>query len=579
MIESLLEVHRRAQAAGHGGKAAVYADACRSLGLSLATLHARLNEVAVRPTRKRRSDAGQVALTLAEAQTLSAVMMEGYRANNKRILALREALAKLRANVGGFACAVDHGTGEMTPLSETSCARALRQYNLHPDQLRQPAPSRQLASDHPNDVWQLDFSISTLFYVPGEGQSGMQDMAPAEFYSGKPGNFEKIKRQRLLRGIVTDHTSGSIFVHYLAGGESLTNMAELFLTAVAQRPGQEMYGVPFHLMVDPGSGAGGAFKNLLRRLDVTLIVNQPGNPRAKGQVENAHNLVETSFESGFKFSHVPDIAWINDKAMQWMRWYNSAQIHSRHGRSRWDKWREITASQLRLVDAALARQLLTHEPATPKVDVHLRVRFAGRLWSLADVEGINVGDKIAITYNPFDPACAWLVQHDAEGREQLIAVPEAQVDEHGFAADAARIGREYKAMPDTPAMTNKKRVERMATGTATDTEAAASRKAKQLPFGGAFDPYKHHADLPVATPLPRRGTALQPMVTTAVAERRLNHFDAARRLVAEHGVTMNPELLATLRGLHPDGVPEDQLADLAARLTVRAGLQLVSGGA
>jgi len=95
-----------------------------------------------------------------------------------------------------------------------------------------------------------------------------------------------------------------------------------------------MHGVPFQLMVDPGSGMAGAFKNLVRRLRIKLIVNAPGNPRAKGQVENAHNLVETNFESGFKFTHVPSIDWINDKAQMWMRHYNSARVHTRHKMTR-----------------------------------------------------------------------------------------------------------------------------------------------------------------------------------------------------------------------------------------------------
>jgi hypothetical protein len=40
---------------------------------------------------------------------------------------------------------------------------------------------------------------------------------------------------------------------------------------------------------------------------------------------------------------------------------------------------------------------------------------------------------------------------------------------------------------------------------------------------------------------------------------------------------MSPELIGTLKNLHPEGVPEDQLTDLAARLTVRAGLRVVGG--
>lgn len=581
LIDALLDVQRRAHAAGHGGKQAVYAAACQLLDMSRATLMRRLKEVTVQPQRKRRSDAGTTSLSLAHAQELSAKLMEGFRANDKSIHALKLALERIRAHNPLFACVTDPDTGETRPLSCSACARALRRYALHPDQLRAPAPVQALASDHPNDVWQIDASISTLFYVPGERQSGLQDMAPGVFYKNKPENFEKIKRQRLTRYVLTDHCSGSIFVHYVAGGESTVNMAESFLRAIEPRPQQQMHGVPFHLMMDPGSaGIGGAFMGLLRRLQVKPVVNKAGNARAKGQVENAHNLVETNFESGFKFTHVPGIDWINEQAQTWMRYYNSARDkkHSRHGLTRWDKWLQITQQQLRLVDAALARALLTHAPETPKVDRELCVRFAGRVWRVRDVPGVMVGEKVEITYNPFDQATAYVVQHDADGQELLVPVPEVQEGEHGFSAGAARIGREMKSLPDTVAVTNRKLVERLAMGADTDEAAAAARKAKALPFGGTFDPYKHHeAALPAATMLPRRGTELG--TTTRVAQAApelLTYFAAAKALVAK-GVAMSPELVGTLKGLHPDGVPEDQIDALVARLAVRAGLRVVGG--
>ena len=580
LIDALLDVQRRAHAAGHGGKQAVYATACEHLGYSRATLMRHLKEVTVKPQRKRRSDAGNTTLSLADAKRLSAQMMEGYRANDKSIQSLTLSLEQLRAENPLFASAIDPDTGETRQLSDGACARALRAYALHPEQLRAPAPVQALASDHPNDVWQIDASISTLFYVPGERQSGMQDMAPGVFYKNKPENFEKIKRQRLTRYVLTDHCSGSIFVLYVPGGESTVNMAESFLAAIAQRPGQQMYGVPFHLMMDPGSaGIGGAFMNLLRRLQVTPVVNKAGNARAKGQVENAHNLVETNFESGFKFTHVPSIDWINDKAQMWMRHYNSARTHTRHKMTRWDKWLEITQQQLRLVDAKLARDLITHAPETPKVDSEMQVRFASRVWSLRDVPGVMVGEKVSITYNPFDVATAFLVQHDADGQELLVPVPEVQEGAHGFSAGAARIGREMKSMPDTAATTNRKLIERLATGTDTDEAAAAARKAKTLPFGGTHNPYAHHEpSLPTAVVLPRRGTDLGATTRVAQAEPELlTHFEAAKVLVAK-GVTMNSELLTTLKGLHPAGVPETQIDALVARLTVRAGLRVVGGG-
>lgn len=40
---------------------------------------------------------------------------------------------------------------------------------------------------------------------------------------------------------------------------------------------------------------------------------------------------------------MPGIEWINEQAQMWMRYYNSARVHSR-GLTRWDKWLEITAS-------------------------------------------------------------------------------------------------------------------------------------------------------------------------------------------------------------------------------------------
>ena len=578
LIEALLDVARRAQAAGHGNKEAVYTAACQHLGLSRATLMRNLKEVTVKTDRKRRSDHGETSLSRSDAQLLSSAMMEGYRANDKSIVTLRKALKMLRANRPGFACAIDSATGEIRQLSESACARALRTHNMHPEQMRQPDPVQSLASAHPNDVWQLDFSISTLFYVPDQSQNGMQDMDKAVFYKNKPDNFEKIKRQRLLRGAITDHLSGSIYVLYQQGGESMENMAELLLAAIAKRPGQQMYGVPFHLMVDPGSGAGGAFKNLARRLQINLIINEAGNPRAKGQVENAHNLIETDFESGFKFAHVPSIEWINEKAQGWMRHYNSVNVHSRHGMSRWSKWLQITEQQLRLVDVKLARELLTHEPAMPKVDRELNVRFAGRVWSVKDVPGVLVGEKLSVTHNPFNEATAYVVDRDASGNELLIEIPEIKRNEHGFFEGAALIGREHKSLGDTEASANRKQVERIATGATTDEQARAARKAKQLPFGGTIDPYKHHDELPAATVLPRKGVDLQ--LTTATREAPaavLNSFETATRLRAM-GMQMDREKTSQIRAWYPDGIAEDQLQALFDRLTVRGSLRVVAGG-
>lgn len=581
LITYLCDVAARAAAAPHGEKEAVYASACAHIRVSRATLLRKLKEVTVKPQRKRRSDAGSSQLALEDARRLSAELMQGFRANDKKIMSMALALERLRANLPGFACWTNTTTGEIQPLSESACTRALRLQGLHPEQLTRDTPAQPQRSEHPNDVWQIDASISTLFYVPED--ASLQDMSPDVYYKNKPGNFEKIKRQRLTRYVITDHCSGAVFVHYVPGGESIANMAEAFLQAIQQRPGQQMYGVPLRLGMDPGSaGAAGAFKNLLRRLLVAPVVNEVGNARAKGQVENAHNLVECDFESGFKLTHVPNLAWINEQAQRWMRFFNSARVHGRHRKTRYAKWMEITQLQLRLAPAPdLCRELLTHEPESRKVDQFLHVSFARRAWSVKAVPGVMVGEKLMVTYNPYNAAGAYVVTHDADGREELIEIPEATLNEHGFFESAALIGREHKRPADTVLDTNRKAIERFAMGAETDEQAAAARKAKALPFGGTHDPYKHHDNLPAALPLPRRGTDLQPATTTSrtpVAARVLTLFEVAGALV-RMGVTMTRESNAQVRSWYPDGVPEAELDDLKARLTVRAGLRVVAGGA
>ncbi len=194
--EMLVDAWRAAEAAGHGKKQAILKDLADRLGVSMATLYRELEALGLKKGRKQRTDAGNMVLSLADAQTISAYMMQGYRANNKKLTTVRGALEVLRANGMIAAGRVDETSGEFFPLSENAVARALRQYGLHPDQLRRPAPSRQQRSAHPNDVWEIDVSISTLFYVP---EDGLKDMAPGEFYKNKRGNFESIKRQRLNR--------------------------------------------------------------------------------------------------------------------------------------------------------------------------------------------------------------------------------------------------------------------------------------------------------------------------------------------------------------------------------------------
>ncbi|MFM2520608.1 integrase, partial [Escherichia coli] len=103
----------------------------------------------------------------------------------------------------------DETTGEFFPLSEDAISRALRNYGLHPEQLDAPAPHTEVASLHPNHVWQIDASLCTLYYL-SNGHKGLQVMDSAKFYKNKPANLARIASDRVWSYEITDHASGWI---------------------------------------------------------------------------------------------------------------------------------------------------------------------------------------------------------------------------------------------------------------------------------------------------------------------------------------------------------------------------------
>lgn len=582
-IQRLTQIAQAAAAAPSGGKQAIYDAACRELCVSRATLHRYLKKVTVKPERKQRSDAGDVALTRDEAIAISAMLMVSHRKTNKRLMSIGQAVEILRANGEVQAERIDPATGEIKRLSDSAIGRALRAYSLHPDQLNRPEPAVELKSLHPNHVWQIDASLCVLYYLNARTptESGLQVMEHDKFYKNKPANLKRIESDRVWSYEVTDHYSSTVFVHYVLGAESGVNLAESFMAAIQPRDGDPFHGVPFILMMDMGSAnTSGLFANLARRLQVKLIAHAPGNARATGQVEKARDLIERSFESGLRLRPVADLTDLNAQAQRWARWFNANKIHSRHGKARYDQWLTITAEQLRLAPPLeLCQELLTHTPEQRKVSDTLTVSFKGNEYDVRHVPGVMVGEKLHIALNPYVPDAATVVDMDADGNEQLHTVPLVARNEAGFRVDGNVIGEDWKRPANTALEVNRREVERFAMDASTDEEAKAQRKAKAVPFGGRIDPFAVIDQAPDRSYLPKRGADLVPSAhnSSRTSARVLSQFEAAQVLVAR-GMTMSRELVATLRSQYPDGVPEDALDALEDRLTVRGSLRVVAGG-
>ncbi|MFE8150174.1 DDE-type integrase/transposase/recombinase [Brenneria goodwinii] len=570
LTERLVAIARAARQAGHGNRGAIYDAACRELGLSRATLLRKLKEVAVTDKRKKRVDAGQSALTRDEAAMISATLMEATRKNGKRLYSIADAVETLRANGMIAAGRMVEQTGEFLPLSETAISRALRNYGLHPDQLNQPAPVTELASRHPNHVWEIDASLCTLYYL-SNGHKGLQVMDSARFYKNKPANLARIASDRVWSYEIIDHASGWIYVEYVMGAESGENLCSVLINAMQERGGADvLHGVPKLLYLDPGSAnTAGMTKNLCRALGIELMAHKAHAARSTGSVEKARDIIERKLEPGLKFQPVYSLQELNALAQKWRAHFNATAIHSRHGKTRTDVWLKITAAQLiQAPSVEVCRELAVATPEERKVTPKLRVSFRGTEYDVSAVPDVMVGEKLLITRNPWRTDAAQVVLTGEDGHDLFFLVDEVVKNALGFADSAAVIGERYQARPDTPAQTAAKQIEQLITGTDNATDAAAARKAKALPFGGELDPYKHIDDSTLPTFMPRRGQASE-VRGPRVEQRPLTHVEAAKTLrerFAARNQAWTAHHFRQLSVLYPNGVQADQLEEAADAL-------------
>ncbi len=130
MIERLKAVENQAEAMERGARSAYLKQQAQELGISLATLYRKLEAVSVKPTRKRRSDAGKTELKQEEAKLISAVLVEAMRRNGKRLMSVRQAVEMLRANGKIEAARIDGETGEVIPSLRTAF-RPLARHRPH----------------------------------------------------------------------------------------------------------------------------------------------------------------------------------------------------------------------------------------------------------------------------------------------------------------------------------------------------------------------------------------------------------------------------------------------------------------
>ena len=550
---------------------------CTATGLSRATFLRQIKPFRVASGRKTRADKGKHQINTEELRLISAAWLHMRRNNNKVMATLARVLEILRANNKVKAEYLDVSTGEIRPYSADSVERALRNANMHPDQLLRPAPVVQMQSRHPNHVWQIDPSLCVLYYLKESGKgNGLCIMEEGEYYKNKPANVAKVEAQRVWRYVITDHTSGVIYVEYVYGGETAENISHCFVNAIQpkENPNEPFYGVPEILMFDRGSAnMSKMFSHLLHQLDIKVEIPQAKNARAKGQVEKGNDIVERQFESGLRFMNVSGLIELNALAHKWMRYFNGKAVHSRHKQTRYQKWQSIRPEQLieppsreicqELMLTALSERLVTDK---------LEISFEGKRYDVRNVPDVRVGEKIKLGKNPYRPECIQVecresITVDGEQKERLYwtVLEPIEINEHGFRVDAAMIGEEYKAQKKTAFEINKEKAEKLAYGTDNEEDLKRAKKANAPLFGGEINPYKHIEDEKLALYLPKRG---QEHELTANAKRvelpLINPVEILKRLKAAMGEAYSAEVSQFVLQRYPQGMTEPELEALIA---------------
>jgi len=548
--------------APHKGRGEIAAEGARALGVSVQTFYSRLRKVGYNSGRKLRADKGDSRVSVDQVRTVAAMLQASRRTTGKRMLPVCDAIDVAGAN------------GILTErVSPTTMLRIMRREGCHPSQLAQPTPHTSMRSLHPNHVWQLDASICVLYYLRN-GQAAVMD--ERTFNARKPKDLARIGNQRVMRYALTDHYTGDVIARYYeAAGEDQKTLFDFLLFAFRPQPGRVMHGVPWMFVWDAGSAnQSHGIRNLLDQLAVRHWAHIPGNPRAKGQIECVHNVIERKFEGRLTFTRIDSIEQLNAHLDTWLRGFNGAHVMRRHGHTRDALWQTIRTDQLRLCPPIATCAVLMHSKPEPRTVIgNLTITFRPRgheraTYSVAHVPCVRVGETVDVVANPYRAPAIFVVGKDEDGSTRYWECEPIALDAAGFFADAPVYGERYAAQADTDVDTARKEANEAAYGARETLDATAAKTKGAIAFDGRIDPFADSREKAEQTPayMQRRGTELHLPNPMHVELRPLTHIDALMELRARLQRPLVAAEAEAVRAWFPDGVPHEEVERLVERI-------------
>ena len=541
-------------------------------------------------SRKRRADSGTTRLPVQSLEFIAGSIQQSVRRNGISTKPICVAMN------------IAHENGLVINVSESRIGALLRAQKMDVKTQASARNHQRMRSEHPNHLHQIDPSLCLVYYL-----GGRQQIITEEQFNKNKLSLDKVKL-KVWRYVRYDHASRSIDVRYFeAAGENQRNLFDFLMWTWGRQQHRLSHGVPKMLLWDKGSKL--TSPGVVRLADALGVVHEAHATHhawVKGGVENANRLVEIHFESRLRDEPVDSVEQLNASSEAWVRDYNANAITHVDSRTRCDDgqmrvrddlWNLIAhypGALVEMPDRETCAWFMRGKEET-RVIRDSRITFVHPQTKKSELYVLEPwaklfcnGQKVAVS--PLllgDGMVRVTLEQVGKDAEHVDVSPERDFDAFGRPMSATLIGTERRTAPHTAAQEAGKRIAAATYGEGTSLDEAEKLKTKNArPFmhlndGRGVVAHTHlgKGELPtrlLPEALPIKTAELEAM-RTQHADAELTHFKAAQLLV-ERGVAMSPVLIATLKSLHPEAVPESAIEDLVARLTVRAGLRVVAGG-
>jgi hypothetical protein len=375
------------QKAGKKIKPVVLA-AAKEFGYSVKTIYRWLAKHGFDSGRKMRCDAGKMSETrLNDLRTTAKIYHLKKRINAKESKMPLERARELGEIITGRKFDLP-GVSQMHQL--------LRRLQISRKHAQLPEATTEMVSEYANQVHSLDFSVANFYLDP---KDNLIPMWRRDFYPGKPEKWFKKRQLRLM--MLTDHLSGAFVVLYYTN-QKLINIADfLFYAWSLKKNGKFIFhGIPDILLIDNDKALHSyALQRLFSSLGITVPHLEPYHPWAKGSVEKHIDIWQRWFESTFLLEEFKPkgIDKINEYATAYATFFQLTRKHTRHNKTRFEKWNECIGDHLReLPDETIYKRLIYSDPVVRTVKGG-KFEFEGEVYK---VKGIN-NTKIDVYVHAF----------------------------------------------------------------------------------------------------------------------------------------------------------------------------------